>query len=293
MNPKNEAAAQLHLFRSLAGTHLLVVDGSRIYDIETDVAQRLEGKLTSGASMDVLSGDDLWRATGLFSEKSLPKYINGQPLTPPSLYSISLNVAQICNMSCGYCYADSGRFGGRARTMDFDVAKATVDRLIAEAAPGADLLLGYMGGEPLLNRKVVHWITKYAHDAALKSGRRIRFSITTNLTVLRPEDAELMSDFPFTVAVSIDGTPAQNDAVRRMNDGKSSYQQLLKGLELFKRHGRPQHLSARVTVTPRTGRLLPVLDHILALGFDEVGFGAVLVSPDQALAFHQRTFLCF
>jgi len=63
----------------------------------------------------------------------------------PPLSSISLNVAQTCNMSCGYCYADLGKFGGKARMMTAAVARETVDRLIASSDPGADLLVGFMG----------------------------------------------------------------------------------------------------------------------------------------------------
>jgi uncharacterized protein len=286
-------AAELHVFRSVAGAHLFVVDGSRVYDVESDVADRVEEKLSSGTSAGALNEDELWAALGLFSESALRRYIDDRPLDPPPLYSISLNVAQACNMSCSYCYADTGKFGGRARLMGIEVARASVDRLIAESASGADLVLGYMGGEPMLNRPLVHETTRYAAQAAREAGRRIRFSMTTNATMLQREDAELFAEFPFTVAVSIDGTHEQHDAVRRMNDGSSSYARLQAGLALLDRYGRPRHLSARVTVTPRTGDLLPVLDHILDLGFDEVGFAAVLVSPNPAFAFSRDDFPVF
>jgi uncharacterized protein len=174
-----------------------------------------------------------------------------------------------------------------------EVARATVDRLITESRSGADLVLGYMGGEPLLNRKVVHETTRYAAKAAADAGRRIRFSLTTNATTLRREDAELFAEYPFTVAVSIDGTHQQHDAVRRMNNGSSSYKRMLEGLAVLNDYGRPQHLSARVTVTPKTGDLLPILDHILSLGFDEVGFAAVVVSPDPAFAFSRDDYPVF
>ena len=266
-------AAELHRFDSAFGSHVLVVDGSRIYDVPQET-----------------TAEELWSALGLFSDAPAQRRIDGTPLHPPPLHSISLNVAQACNMSCGYCYADEGRFGGRARTMGLDVARATVDRLIAESAPGANLVLGYMGGEPLLRREVVHETTRYAMAAAARAGRRIRFSLTTNATLLTPADAELFAAYPFTVAVSIDGDRAANDAVRRMRSGASAYDRLRAGLAVLKAHGRPQHLAARVTVTARSGPLLPILDHALSLGFDEVGFAAVLVSPDAELALAREDF---
>ena len=285
--------SELHVFHSDAGSHLFVVDGSRIYDVADHVATHIQKQLSSEQSARGVSRKELWSVLGLFTEDALPRRIDDQPLAPPPLYSISLNVAQACNLSCGYCYADAGKFGGRARMMCAGVARRTVDRLIAESAPDTDLVLGFMGGEPLLNRKVVHETTRYADGAARQAGRWIRFSLTTNATLLRREDAELFAEFPFTIAVSIDGKREQHDRVRRTNDGSSSYSRLLEGLTLLDSHGRPEHLAARVTVTPKTGELLPILDHTLELGFDEVGFAAVLVSPNPELAFSRNDFPVF
>jgi uncharacterized protein len=203
---------------------------------------------------------------------------------------VSLNVAQACNMGCGYCYADAGRFGGRARLMTREVAELTVDRLIAESEPGATVVLGFMGGEPLVNRALVHHATRYGAAAAARAGRAMRFSITTNATLLTVEDAALFSEFPFVVQVSLDGDRSRNDAARPMADGSGSYDRVVAGLRLLDDVGRPRHLAARVTVTPRTGELLPVLEHLLSLGFDEVGFAAVVVAPSPGWAFGPEEF---
>ena len=267
--------AQIHFFESKIGSHLLVVDGSRIYDLPPEFA-------------------NCWQNTDSVAQllpfDSFARYIDGQPLTPPPLASISLNVAQACNMSCRYCYADTGKFGGASRLMSLEVAKATVDRLIAESDPSVGLVIGYMGGEPLLNRQVVHETTHYAAQVAQKANRQLRFSLTTNGTLLQKEDAQLFTEYPFTVAISVDGNQQQNDRLRPMNNGSSSYEALQQGLEILDRYGRPQHLAARITITPKTGKLLPILDHVINLGFDEVGFAVVLVSPDPSLAFTAEDF---
>lgn len=285
--------AEVRVFRSAAGAHVFVADGSRIYDVEPQVADWLEGWLAGDGRSTAPDRHEAWAALDLFGGPALPRYVDDRPLEPPPLASLSLTVAQACNMSCGYCYADEGRFGGRPRLMGPEVARAAVDRLLAESAPGVDLVLGFMGGEPLVNRAVVHDTTRYAAGAAARAGRRIRFSITTNGTLLQPEDAALFAAYPFAVAVSVDGDREGHDRVRRMRDGTSSYERVLAGLELLNRHGRPRHLSARVTVTPRTGELLPVLDHLVGLGFDEVGFAAVLVSASPLLAFGAADFAPF
>ena len=220
-------------------------------------------------------------------------FIDDTRLPVPALYSISLNVSQTCNMGCVYCYADEGKFGGAARMMKEETARATVDHLLASSEAGATVVVGFMGGEPLLSRSLIHNTVKYATEAAQKAGKRVKFSITTNGTLITDEDARLFTTFPFTVAFSIDGPQHTNDALRPMKNGSGSYNKVIEGLNKILKYGRPEHLSARVTVSPKTGRLLPILDHLVSLGFDEVGFSAVVVSPRKAHEFDEQSFQDF
>ena len=270
MSSELPASATLRPFESAHGRHLFVVDRSRIYDLAADALEDEETLADLVATLD----------------RAVTPAIDGTPLAPPPLQSLSLNVAQACNLSCGYCYADAGRFGGRARLMPLEVGRRAVDRLIAEAAPDSDLLLGFMGGEPFLNRRLIHAIAPYAEARAAESGHAIRFSLTTNGTLIEPDDAALLARHPFQVTVSLDGPAEVHDRQRRLpGDRDGAYAATRRGLDLLARHGRPRHLSARVTVTPGTAsRLRPTLDHLLGLGFDEVGFAPVLVSPDPRLA---------
>ncbi len=274
------ASAEHLVFASAGGAHLFLADGSRIYDLDGETAAALR----AADSADLL---------GEFGLRATPRHIAPAPPPLPDLHALSLTVAQSCNMGCGYCYADEGRFGGKSRLMSLETAIAGVERLLAEATPGRDIVLGFMGGEPLLNRAVVHGATHYAAAAAARTGRRIRFSLTTNATLLRPDDAALFIRYPFSVAVSIDGDRAGNDRQRPMRGGGGSYDRVLAGLATLVADGRPRHLSARVTVTPQSGALLPILDHLIGLDFDSVGFAAVLSSPDPSLALDSGDFAAF
>jgi uncharacterized protein len=276
----SSADAEFRLFRSNAGWHVFVADGSRIYDLDDDTAQALDQAGPLGGAM----------LADLCLDRGARRYIDDAPVPLPKLHALSLTVAQACNMGCGYCYADEGKFGGGARMMSLETAKQAIDCLIAASAPGSDIVLGFMGGEPLLNRAVVHEATRHAARAARAADRRIRFSLTTNGTLLQESDAALFAAHPFSVAISIDGDRTRHDRHRRLHGGAGSYDRVIVGLDILRRHGRPRHLSARVTVTPRSGALAPSLDHLIALGFDSVGFAAVLTSPDPSLAFGQGDF---
>src|ERR1022692_4215146 len=127
---------------------------------------------------------------------------NAVPLAPPN--AISLNIAQSCNLSCSYCYADEGRFGGRASMMSQETAHAAIDRLFADAC-GQRVTVGFIGGEPFLNREVLHSSVKYALARAHETGSRVGFSVTTNGTLLNAGDLDLLRRHAFAVSISLDG----------------------------------------------------------------------------------------
>ena len=276
--PVLDIRAEARVFDSAVGSHLFLADGSRVFDLDRERARMLLRQIDRGEVPEELA--DLIGTEGR-------RYIGPEPIEPPPVKSLSLNVAQSCNMSCGYCYADEGKFGGRARTMAQDVARQAIDRLIADAPPESDLLIGFMGGEPFVNRKLVHWATDYAAEAANRAGHRMRFSVTTNATLLRDEDVALLTAHPFSVAVSLDGDQRSNARQRKMSNGQgSAYEAALDGLTRLTADARPCHLSVRATVTPWTGHLLPMLDHLLSLNIDEAGFAPVIAAPPGTPAYN-------
>jgi uncharacterized protein len=259
---------------------LFVVDGSRLYDLDQDTAAHVEAAMAAGESHWI---EDL----GLLRED---RSIGALPPDPPPVHSISLNLAQVCNLSCGYCYADEGRFSGDARLMSVEVARETVNFLLDSSRPGTPVVLGFMGGEPLLNKPALHQATHYAWDLASSRGHEISFSITTNGTLIGPAEAKLFHEFPFSVQISLDGAQAANDESRPMKDGTSSYRRILQGLELVNSIGRPRQFTARASITRQSGRLGDILDHLLSLGFDDAGFAPVVVSPEPALRLTEADF---
>ena len=273
-----DIAAEARVFSSSVGDHLYLADGSRIFDLDRETARALSASISRGQMPAALSG--------LIGTED--RYIDARPIAPPPVKSISLNVAQSCNLSCSYCYADEGRFGGRNRVMLQDVAIAAIDRLIADAPASSDLLVGFMGGEPFLNRRLVHSVTRYAARTGAEAGHRMRFSLTTNATLIEDGDAALLAEFPYAVAVSLDGGKASNDRQRRMASGRgSAYDAALAGLRRLAL-ARPLNLSVRATVTPFTGRLPEMLHHLLSLDVDEAGFAPVIAAPPGMPAYTAR-----
>lgn len=271
-------SANLKPFSSVTGQHLFVVGGSRIYDIGEETAKSLE------------------RALCLDDAEAIPNEIAAlldqtttqPPLAPaaaPKVRALSLNIAQSCNMGCGYCYAEQGTFGGAKKVMSLETARSSVDRLLEWAPPNSRVVVAFMGGEPLLNRALLHETVRHASEAAQRSGHQCAFSLTTNATLVTEPDAQLFHDHPFSVTVSIDGPSGIQDRQRPMLGGAASSARTLRGLDRLLAN-RPRQLDARMTVTAETGPLIPVLDHVLSLGFDAAGFAPVVAAPRPEMEIH-------
>jgi len=133
------------------------------------------------------------------------KILNQPPVIRPTR-AISLAVAQSCNFACSYCYAKGGQFGQQAQLMDKTVAFAAIEQLIEATPKGERVNIAFMGGEPMLNRKLIHKATHYAFTKGQLYGVKVGFSITTNGSLLSEYDIQLFRDYGFSITISIDGS---------------------------------------------------------------------------------------
>lgn len=254
-----------HLLDTTFGPHLLVADGSRLFAI-------------GEAARDLFLGED---GAGLVEQLGLelPLAIDDRPIAAPPLRSLSLSVAQACNLGCGYCYAQGGSFGREPQRMELPVALAAVDRLVADAAPGERISLAFLGGEPLIARDLIRATTEHAVSAVAAKGARASFSITTNGTLLREDDARFFERHGFSVTVSIDGVGEAHDRLRPFRDGRGSFARVIERVAPLLARQQAMQVSARVTVTPDNLDLVATLDELAARGFHSVGFSPMLRAP--------------
>lgn len=263
---------EAHLVETLAGGHLFVADGSRLFEVDRALFDELDAVLTSANAVEITA---LLKRAGIGNAP----LIDDSPLAPPPLHALSLAVAQKCNLGCTYCYAQQGEFGGAAKNMPLQTALQSVEHLIAGAVQGAKLNLSFLGGEPLVNRPVVQAATRHAAELARQRGSPITFSITTNGTLVCEADADFFEEHAFAVTVSLDGTRAVHDAQRPFRNGRGSFDRVMGRIEPLLARQRRMQVSARVTVTPRNLELRSTLDTFVAAGFHSVGFSPMLASP--------------
>jgi uncharacterized protein len=267
--PSAPQAPNHRRFRSDVGEHLLVIPHTRIFDLSHALAASLD--------LDVQAADRFAAALGETSELEADL----AAVVTPAPQSLSLNVSSSCNLSCGYCYADRGAFGGaQAETMKLAVAQQAVERLLAVADPSRPITIGFLGGEPLLNRDLVHAVVHFAGERAKQQQLDVRFSITTNGTVIADPDIKLFRDHRFAVTISIDGGDVAHNAQRPLSNGAGSFARLAKRVAPLLTDPGRAHVAARMTV--RCGRLdlEPRLNAIWSLGFAEAGVSPLRVAAD-------------
>jgi uncharacterized protein len=257
--------SDFHLFETAFGSHVLMVNGSRLFTVADHIAAALR---------------DAEDEARVIAELGLnaPAYIDDAAPFEPPVRSLSLAVAQKCNLACTYCYAQQGDFGGDPKDMPDDVADRAVDLLFSQAKPVERVQLTFLGGEPLTNRRVLRRSTERAAALAAKTGVEARFSITTNGTLLTPEDGEFFERYGFAVTVSLDGFGAEHDLLRPTKGGQPTFGRVLARVRPLLASQHRMQVSARVTVTPINISLRETLARFLELGFHSVGFSPLLSS---------------
>lgn len=112
-----------------------------------------------------------------------------------ALSSIALVLGDACNFSCAYC---------RQRRGNSRLTMADIRRFLdfLEPRSAEDLWLGFCGGEPLL-----HWplIAATVKHALRRPGKRFRFALTTNGSLLKKEQVQFFRDQRFALGLSHDG----------------------------------------------------------------------------------------
>jgi uncharacterized protein len=206
--------------------------------------------------------------------------------------AISLNLAQSCNLSCSYCYADEGRFGGRPGMMSLEVAKAAIDQLLA-GAEGQRVTVGFIGGEPFLNRDVLYGAVEHAQQRACETGSTVGFSVTTNGTVLTGRDLDLLRQHRFAVSVSLDGPATVNDKHRRSRNGSSGFEMAIEALRPLLESPGEAKITARATITRQDLRVTERIGGLLSAGFREVGVSPLRTSPIKELALQDQDWPVF
>jgi uncharacterized protein len=201
------------------------------------------------------------------------------------LETMILHVTDACNLGCLYCYrSENGAPKTEGKQMTWAVAQRAIDYLSDHCGNREKVVVVFFGGEPLLNLKLMKSLSVYAREKLSERGKMVDFAMTTNGTVLTRDAIAFLEELNIGVTVSIDGFEEAHDRCRRFPDGSPSYRVIVpKVKELLAVLRRP--VVARVTLVEHPERVPRILDHLLGIGFMEVGFSPVTTgNPDYQLS---------
>ena len=159
------------------------------------------------------------------------------PFAKP-LYVMLKPAGAHCNLACKYCYylEKNKLYPTAQRHLMSDKMLEQFTREYIEAQTMNQMLFTWHGGEPLLRsidfyRKALSLQQKYA------GGRCIDNVIQTNGTLLTDEWCEFFAQNHWLVGISIDGPQPYHDHYRLTAAGKPSWQKVMQGIKLLKKHG--------------------------------------------------------
>jgi uncharacterized protein len=147
---------------------------------------------------------------------------------------VTLVLTHDCNLGCSYCYAGR-KFRKPMPTWVRDEALALA---FSDAKPGSEITLCYFGGEPTIEWDLLVETARLAHALANTKQVTLRQSVTTNGTLLTSERVATLHELGIHVALSIDGTRESHEIERPMMSGKSSFDEVQRGLRLLIEAGR-------------------------------------------------------
>ena len=158
------------------------------------------------------------------------------PFAKP-LYVMLKPAGAHCNLACKYCYylEKNNLYQNSHRHLMSDEMLEQFTREYIEAQTMPQVLFTWHGGEPLMRsidfyKKALALQKKYAH------GKQIDNVIQTNGTLLTDEWCEFFAKNHWLVGISIDGPQEYHDHYRVTPDGKPSWEKVMQGISLLKKH---------------------------------------------------------
>ncbi|MBR1790864.1 MAG: anaerobic sulfatase maturase [Bacteroidaceae bacterium] len=161
------------------------------------------------------------------------------PFASP-LYVMAKPVGSLCNLACDYCYylEKSNLYAeeGKDRYLMTDETLESYIRQYIQAQSQPQVLFTWHGGEPLM-RPLSFYQRALALQRQYADGRIIDNCLQTNGTLLTDEWCQFFRENNWLIGISIDGPREFHDEYRRARGGQPSFQKVMRGISLLKKHG--------------------------------------------------------
>lgn len=156
---------------------------------------------------------------------------------PRGFHILTKPIGPICNLDCKYCFylEKQNLYPNERQWRMSDEVLEEYTRQYIRSQSGDEVYFAWQGGEPTLLgvdffRKAVALQKRFA------GGKTISNAIQTNGTLLDGEWCEFLAKEKFLVGLSIDGPRELHDKYRVDKGQKPTFDAVMRGLELLKKH---------------------------------------------------------
>lgn len=153
------------------------------------------------------------------------------------LYVMLKPIGAICNLRCSYCYYLEKK-DLYPDDKQFMMSDLLLEKFIEEyinSQTTSEILFTWHGGETLM-RNIEFYEKAVALQKKYANGRVIQNTLQTNGTLLTDKWCEFFKKHNFLLGVSLDGPQHCHDKYRKTKDKRPSFYQVMKGVELLKKH---------------------------------------------------------
>ncbi|MEN8434509.1 thioether cross-link-forming SCIFF peptide maturase [Clostridium septicum] len=203
--------------------------------------------------------------------------------------AVCLNIIHGCNLRCKYCFADEGEYNGNKGVMSLETAKKAIDYVVKRSGPRKNIEIDLFGGEPTMIMDTIKGIIKYARENEKFWKKNIRFTMTTNATLLNDDMMDFMDKEMGNIILSLDGRKCVNDNVRIKIDGSGSYDDIIPNIKkMIKKRTEGKTYYVRGTFTRANTDFYEDVMAMINEGFREISIEPVVLENGHPLALREE-----
>ncbi|MGG7178775.1 thioether cross-link-forming SCIFF peptide maturase [Clostridium paraputrificum] len=225
----------------------------------------------------------------LYSEDQYEEIAHSSMDDRDYIKAVCLNIIHGCNLRCKYCFADEGEYHGHKGVMSIETAKKAIDYVVKRSGPRKNIEIDLFGGEPTMIMDTIKDIIKYARENEKEWKKNIRFTMTTNATLLNDEMMDFMDKEMGNIILSLDGRKSVNDNVRIKVDGSGSYDDILPNIKkMIDRRTEGKMYFVRGTFTRQNTDFYEDVVSMINEGFREISIEPVVLEEGHPLSLREE-----
>ena len=209
----------------------------------------------------------------VFKTKKI-RYQKAMELRKNRIGYLRISLTEHCNLACKYCFVN--KIINEKQHMKQDLFKDIMEWFISSNIDKRPLIQ-YFGGEPLLKMDLIKLGNEMLRQAK-QNGEINDYGqeIVTNGILLTDEIADYLAKNKFYVGFSVDGMEELNDINRVYKDGRGSFKDVIKGINVYKKYFK----NLSLLVTPNNENI-DHFDRIIPYLVEELGATEIAINTPQ------------